>query len=219
MQSTVRATSFLLAGILYGCAAVPPPAPPCSAPAGVAATVDSLHSVFGIALGQPLAIPECPKYGSGPFIRYEFRKEEACWQRPVESAGCEPITDGYAGVEFPVHTLPLWTRTSRVTVRIVAGRVEGARIYTSGIKGQDAALQSLIDKYGKPSSSLNADVQNRMGAQYTSLNSSWKVGDLTVVLLGTTGRLDEGQVEISTDIGSAAFKSDAAKLTERVKPL
>lgn len=218
MQSIFRATSFVLAGILCGCATAPSPAPPCSAPAGVAATVDSLHSVFGIAFGQPLAIPECPKYGSGSFIRYGFSKE-ACWQRPVDAAGCTPIIDGYVGVEFPVLTLPYWTRTSGVTVRVVAGRAEGARIYTSGINGQDAALQALTDKYGKPSSSLNTDVQNRMGAQYTSLNSSWKVGDLTVVLLGTTGRLDEGEVEISTDIGSAAFKSDAAKLTEGVKPL
>ena len=218
MLTKFRATTFLLAGILSGCATAPPPAPPCSAPAGVASTVDSMHSVFGIALGQPLAIPECPKYGSGSFIRYGFSKE-ACWQRPVDAAGCTSITDGYAGVEFPVLTLPHWTRTSRVSVRIVNGRVEGARIYTSGIKGQDAALQALTEKYGKPSSSLNTDVQNRMGAQYTSLNSSWKVGDLTVVLLGTIGRLDEGQVEISTEIGGAAFKSDAAKLTEGVKPL
>ena len=211
--------SGLLVIILSGCATAPPPAPPpCSAPAVPAAAADPVHTVFDIALGQALNLPECPKYRSGSLIRYSYSKE-ACWQRTVNPAECSPIADGYVDVEFPVLTLPYWTGTSRITVRVVGGRVEGARIDTIGIKGQEFALKALIEKYGEPSESFNTLVQNRMGAQYTSLNSKWKVSDVTILLFGTTGHLDEGQVEIATEIGAAAFKSDAVKLTEGVRPL
>jgi hypothetical protein len=177
-----------------------------------------MHTVFGIALGQPLAVPECPKYGSGLFLDYGY-SADTCYQRTAEKAVCAPLLEGYAGIHFKILSLPTWSSQSEITARIVSGRVEGIRIYTTGISGQDEAIEELTQKYGKPSSTLNTDVQNRMGAKFVSLNASWTVGDLEIVLIGTAGRLDEGQVEIATRVGRAAFESDRAKLTQGVKPL
>lgn len=212
----VRSWAIALTGCLAACATTPPAQHPCSAPAGIAAPVDAQHAIFGLALGQPLALPECPKIGAGAHIQYGYSKE-SCYQRTTNIAACSALIDGYARIEFPVLSLPYWAKS--VTARVVEGRIEGIRIYTSGIKGQKPALDALSEKFGKPSSSLNTEVQNRMGAKYQSLNSLWTVSDVSVVLIGTTGHLDDGEVEIATPIGHSAYAADAAKLEEGIKKL
>lgn len=207
--------AFFITLIITGCAANTVSL--CSAPAGVAAPVDDIHTVFGIALGQPVTVPECRRERNY-FDGYSL-DEKNCYKRPANFRDCSVISSGHATIELRVSELPIWIKSPSIGVRVINGNIETIKIKTRGIDYQEDIFAALTKKYGKPSYTQKANVKNKLGASFESMNATWKVGDVSIMFLGVAGLIDEGHIEISTKIGEAASDADDARSNRNVKPL
>lgn len=208
----------LAAAILSGCAAAPSAPPPCSAPAVPGQKVDELHTAFGISLGRPLAMPECPKFGSGPAATYGT-PNRLCWKRSFNLQSCTPPVNGTVRIAFPALQLPVWVSGSEVTARLIEGRVEGVMITTTGVRTQHFTFDDLVAKYGTAKEKSSIKMQNRAGAFFEATLAAWSVGEVEVTFFGAIRSLDAGRVQIATPAGEKAFEDDLERLTKTPTPL
>jgi len=166
-------------------------------------------SVFGLELGHPVALAECPHQAmpvSGRKL-YELMPSRTC----VEDAAPAGPASGARTVVFTRTEAPPIVRDARLTLLEVGGALAGVRFATPGESAEDVVLGELTAKYGPPSSIHRERVQNLAGAQADTLTALWRGGVVDVTFYGTFGRLDQGQVTIDLPIGSAARRArDAA---------
>lgn len=87
---------------------------------------------------------------------------------------------------------------------VADGKLEGIRIFTTGIDSQRAWLKTLNDKYGKPLELADVPTQNRMGATFSVIRAGWVFSDLVVTFDGALKQIDLGVVTIETRKGMAA---------------
>jgi hypothetical protein len=87
---------------------------------------------------------------------------------------------------------------------VVDGKLEGVRIFTTGIDSQRAWLKTLSDKYGKPLELADVQTRNRMGATFSVIRAGWVFSDLVVTFDGASKQIDLGVVTIETQKGMAA---------------
>lgn len=208
----------LAAAILSGCAVAPSAPPPCSAPALVGQKVDDLHTALGVALGQPLSMPECPKYGTGPTATYG-KPNQVCWKRPFNLQSCSAIANGNVRIAFPVPDLPIWVLGSEVTARVIDGRLEAIIIATTGIMKQHYAFDDLVVKYGKPAEQETIPFKNQLGASLDSVIAGWKIQDVHVVFFGGFRTADTGKLQIATTKGDAALEADLDRVLKSGRAL
>lgn len=175
----------------------------------------SADTVFGVPLGQPLVVPECPKSRAD---HYEFMPDRLCFQhRFLGAVTTTDTSQPYSVILlFPHSEWPKVLRGRKPTLHIIAGNVEGISFETSGIDDQDEVLAALKAKYGEPLVLDPQTVQNRMGASFNVFTAAWATETITVSYASTAGRVDSGLVKIQTLKAEAYEKraqqqSDAAR--------
>ncbi len=70
----------------------------------------------------------------------------------------------------------------------------------------DEIVSTIQQKYGKPSKLEKKKVQNRMGAVYTNIIYTWKIGRNSIEAILYSISLDESQFEYTTDFYHKEFE-------------
>ncbi len=108
----------------------------------------------------------------------------------------EPLR-GNETIIVQFRSLPFGFKAGDPTIKLIDGRVEEFRFTTVGGMQRDV-FEALVNKYGTPTSHDVGQVQNRMGASFTSITAHWTFPSLTVLYLGLSGTIDKGMLLISS---------------------
>lgn len=178
--------------------------------AGFALAVD----FSGVAMGQPLSMPECE---AGRFPgSYAFQFDLAvkpCWKHSYGDRGKPLPSETMFSIGFIAEKYPPGVRSSELL--IVNGKVEGVTVFTTGLDSQDEILEALTAKFGKPTALERTKSQNRMGAEFMGIVATWKLPNVAATFVGIGSRIDGGIVVVRTPIGEAS--DDASRAEAKAK--
>ena len=122
-------------------------------------------------------------------------------------------------IQLPYRSTPAIMRSNSLTGYAKAGALVGLDFWTHGVNTQQYDLQTLIEKYGQPSTRSGTSVQNRMGATFDSIVATWTLPDgLVVVFRGIGARLDEGMVQVSLPAAAEVRAAQAAAVDKVLNP-
>ena len=191
--------------------------------------------VFGLRLGAVPSVPECHRdskeLGPGRYQysgtsyqdedgKWVFFIADRCYENHETYSGPHPTPDNYGEgpTMGPVRNGDITFRFpitgpdsaafggDKIRGEIIEGKLENLLIETSGAKAQIGVLRQLVNKYGKPSSSLRTHLQNGFGAKYEGIEAHWIFTNLIVDFYGIGDKVDEGYVSIYTPKYRAAQK-------------
>ncbi|WP_143131757.1 hypothetical protein [Paraburkholderia aspalathi] len=178
--------------------------------ASFAACAEPALTVFGIAIGQPVTMPECPHVG----LSVQALPTGPCYHLNDGKTG--PITAAAQGAEilFAPGNLPALSRGSSVGAMLLDEKIEMLTIWTSGNEHKDADLQSLTEKFGRPQSLENVPWQNGYGAHFESVEAVWTLTGGAKVYYGSADSdLDHGSVSVRSKIGDEHMQDEYHRLT------
>lgn len=171
------------------------------------------QTVFGIALGEPLQMPEC---GRDEFRSYKRPETAACRsytnQRPDERWSRQTI-------QFPIASSPAIARSGMANVFLQNGVVVGVEFDTFGVEDQDAVLSDLTGKYGKPAQLERMPGQTRSGAAVNTIAADWRVPGAYVSFFSAPFRIDLGRVTVLASAAKAQSDVDAQAARAKRTPL
>lgn len=176
-------------------------------------------TMYGVAMMEPIAIPECgtftdpvkfrKKYGSYP---YAPPTAGPCYRRDdrSKSGTAEPMVFENIDIQFPVASAP--ALGYGFSALVMDGKIQAMRWMTRGQGQQEAMLATLKGKFGEPAS-LKADpLQNGFGAKYESIRATWSLPQtVTVIFQGIADRIDQGKVEIMSEEARARVMGELSK--------
>ena len=143
------------------------------------------QNVLGVELGSRFLLPDCGA-GGGAVTSRACVTGEPVARKPWGA-------DEYL-VALPVAGTPSYVR-GEIRVATVKGIVESVQIGTWGIQSQSGVLSALTGRYGKPARTREQKLAlSRTPAQF----ADWELADFSVRLLGSTGSIDWGSIELST---------------------
>jgi hypothetical protein len=99
-------------------------------------------------------------------------------------------------VFIPGAGTPPYVR-GELKVFVVGGSVESVQVGTWGIQAQGIALEALTKKYGAPTRARQ-EKQNALRSRFPVQFAEWEFRDFSIRLDGTTGSIDWGRIEAST---------------------
>lgn len=156
-------------------------------------------TVFGIHLGKPLGLNECPR-GDVPIYgtqKYHYvlsvDQNEVCYQ--VTDGGSKLLSFPLKKGMFPLLVKP----GSMPLLTIIEGNVEGVDVETNGIELDEETFNVLVKKYGKPTRLITSEVKNLSGAQFPARDAYWKLDGLSVTYKTVTYDLLHGHLSVTTD--------------------
>jgi hypothetical protein len=172
----------------------------------------TLPSLYGIQLGEPLAVPECEMHQSIGGWRQVGAIRAQCFERGSNGApGSPPPSEGFVFVHWPALAGPQITK-ERVSVSLLDGVVQRIEVFTSGEPVQELAMEQLHAKFGRPSNSSTVPMQNRLGARFEALSANWNLSDgVAVQFIGIGGILDRGSLVLATKAGREAHEARVRK--------
>ena len=143
--------------------------------------------VLGMQLGKPLALPQC---------EHDVIVAAVCQRTDLPGPDA-----GVWWIRVPIGgTTPGFIQAPDAgCVGVKDGVVNEIVLWTSGVDGQDQALELLSEKFGKPTSLTRRSVQNRMGAKFEAIAAFWARPGYEITLDGVGHDLDGGTVTIETD--------------------
>jgi hypothetical protein len=157
-------------------------------------------TVFGVELGKPVNLPECPYKTAGGMKLYDVMPQSTCVHDPHALNGYgRPARELSFGRDEAPPIVKNWTA---FLLEDDAGRVIGFHFLTSGVQTQAAVLSQLKEKYGAPTSVTPHTVRTAVGGPFESFDAKWSLPGLVVNFQGTTDRIDRGDVTI--DLPEAA---------------
>jgi hypothetical protein len=181
--------------------------------------------LFGIAMDQPLALPECKKsdveyletndpslamyHGSVTcFIKYERSKAEEV-KADAEADPAFRSRRNYS-IKIPSSVKPSYAE--EVSVSTLHDRVAEIEIDTAGQAGQDDALADLTRKFGNPTSQNSKILHNGLGAQIEGVDAFWNFANqgVTIEFDGIGDSPDKGYITVhNRDFTNATKNYDA----------
>lgn len=145
-------------------------------------------SLYGIALGKPLPMPECAKINSGSYVK-RTSSDSTCYQETI----------GYIHtVYFHSDSRPSMAKAGHIEAYVREGTTIRVSLVTDGIESQEEDLGKLITKFGKPSSLRRETMVNGYGARYSAISADWTIGVNALSFRGAMGRLDEGMIALKS---------------------
>lgn len=168
---------------------------------------------MGVALGTTFEMKECAvqtfPYGIPPVYDYSSDKNTfPCWHalNPGSDVG-RPKGDS-----FKVDIIPPSAKSphgaGNASVLVVNGQIEGVEYLTHGWESQDSILQALKGKLGPPTTVKEVDMQNRMGAKFTSHEAEWLFTNGRAGFTGLVDNVDQGFGFIYTAAGAAYIEAE-----------
>lgn len=164
----------------------------------VAARVPRHANLFGISLGAPLSLPNCPS------DMYLFAKDDAyknglCVDTDTANDASEihKLT-----VHFSARALPEFRVKSvlggTIFISVSGDAVQDMLFYTDGVQSQYEVFTLLAKKFGKPYMYRVSTMSNAMGAKFRVIDARWTVGTDAVLFLGAGDTFDAGSIEVVT---------------------
>jgi hypothetical protein len=175
-------------------------------------------SVFGLQIGKPFAVPECPfKKVSKTLNSYEFFTTSICFQRVAGVNGSEAgkginLSDDYVDIVWPRGSEPEIARPGSVSVAVIDGNIERMTFGTLGVVSQARDIKVLTDKFGSPTTGGEQIVQNGYGAKVQVIRAEWKIEGVSVDFDSAGSTFNSGVVRIQTAKGIAAIQAALDKL-------
>jgi hypothetical protein len=173
--------------------------------------------VFGLQIGAELTLPECERIKIGSAFTYSESQQRWCYER-IDRNGMLSLNEAIL-IKFPLNEWPRIVNGLSLVGQLIDGRLEGVGFNTFGLKAAPDVLQKLTEKYGSPSDSERYEVQNRLGAKFTTVRAIWNFSNLVVVFRGLSDSLDTGLVNIDTPRCKAAREQKLKELTNSGPPL
>lgn len=156
---------------------------------------------YGIQIGAPLQLAECPKLVAGSTAIYKGSNAPCIQEIFPKAAPGNFATGGM--IAFPPGQWPAQAAGGRIGVSIVAGNVAVLVVPTSGFNAQQRIYDDLVAKYGQPASRATIPMQNAIGARIEGIGATWHAGSVDVLFNGVIGKVDQGQLLIGTPAGIA----------------
>lgn len=185
--------------------------------AGAASAAEPI-SVFGLQIGKPFAVPECPfKKVSKTLNSYEFFTSYVCFQRTPGINGSEAgkgidSAEDYVNIVWPRGSEPQVARYNSLSVQVIAGNLERVSFGTMGVESQARDMAMLTEKFGSPTSGGESTAQNGYGAKMQVIRAEWKIGEVSVYYDSASSTFNSGSVRIQTIKGAAASQAMLDKL-------
>lgn len=169
-------------------------------------------TVSGLTLGEtPVGLGPCPNPGAiVPIV------DSPCMNRAEFVGGNKNWFS--ADLALPLRDRPRIVSGTTAKILLRDARLVAFDFSTSGVQTQEADLRDLIAKYGEPTQKRVVEVGNRLGARFESIEATWLLDGLTVVYASAVGRLDYGQVLISTPAADDLRKARSAELDKLLNP-
>jgi hypothetical protein len=168
-------------------------------------------TVYGIAIGEPFNIQECPwGYGVDEDLARQGRKPpERCYDRFSDRGafyGDAPApTNGDLLVKW-ISLDRMYTQPS-VWVTLIDGNVEAVVFPTSGVRNAQDVVTVLTEKYGKPTAHHTRRVTTLMAASLIVPSADWDLPRLRVTFDGCD----------DSDITTGTVKIASRKAVEKEK--
>jgi hypothetical protein len=170
-----------------------------------ASAAEQSVSLYGVELGKPFTLPECPLSG----------QTAMCFQRTTGTAFdvAAPISRGERSVAvyFASGEMPSIVNYRYFGVQLSDGVVQQISIVTKGVSAQEDTLRQLTQKFGPPGSAPTKVMQNGFGATYSSVDALWHIGNYWLSFRGIDGRADRGSILALTDSAYSQIKAESAK--------
>lgn len=181
MRLTVA--GLAVAGLLTAGAATAAPATDTTASAGNA---DALAPILSrLEIGSPLPqLPDCADHRTAD-------------GRDVTAMCVELVGDGtMRQIGVPRDKRPVFMDGPRLIAFVDGNALVGVIVPTDGIRSQDAALQSLNARYGKPFRQEQEDMRDKAGKPVKTIHAGWMKRPLTIELYAIPDDPSEGTIEL-----------------------
>jgi|SRR5665213_1179800 len=155
-------------------------------------------SLYGIELGTPLNIPQCPGGEINPLLVHTSCKNQTIKAEDGETKWL---------VVFPFFHSPPMVSDQVLLVTTISGRVEAISFATDGVRVQDEIFRQLVAKFGSPTASRVDAAQNAFGAHFQIRRARWVFDGFTVSFDGSDGKINGGAVAIKSAKFTAAERA------------
>jgi len=165
-------------------------------------------TVYGIELGQPVALPACkhktlPNGQPSQYI-YEDDPAETCHEPEIQLRDA-PWQRG--SVNFPLRKQPLISAFNSGFTLIIDGKVEGLQFSTRGDANTNAIINELSTKFGRPTS-ISKTTSTVAGIAVPAVHTEWDLESLYVSYLNIHREIGYGLLEIETPKMQAVRRMD-----------
>ena len=154
-----------------------------------------------------------PAHGQKPFSFNGVKFGIKAWEQGTDLV-FEPMGDG----RFKVHKAPdIGINREWIYVDTISGNVE---MMAMGFKAANAKefAELITDKFGKPESVSETEIQNLRGAKLTRINTMWKVSGVDIFLMSRTSNdVTKAGLTIKTSKYKAMQDENATKEKQKAK--
>lgn len=196
--------------------AVNPPASPATSPSTTAAAtaaptvagVDALKPMLSVLeIGNPLPqLPDCADHRTAD-------------GRDVTALCVELQGDGtMRQVGVPRDKRPAFMDGARLVAFVDGNALVGLIVPTDGIRSQEAALQSLNTRYGKPFRQEQEDLRDKAGKPVKAIHAGWMKRPLTIELYAIPDDPSEGTIELLLPQARALMANRDAEVAKSLAP-
>ena len=175
-------------------------------------------NILGFTIGQTFNLPECQWKGDGALATYDYGFQQPttpCWEHSILTAHPGDPLDSAGSFEIGVvpagDKAPDGVRSDELQLIVVAGRIQGMLVPTTGYKEQDRILDLLIKKYGKPTLNKRAEVENHYGAKFAKYTVTWKTSDAAITYDSMGSTIDWGLIQVVSPSGQQFLKKKQAE--------
>lgn len=159
-------------------------------------------TVLGLPLGEPFAVPPCPRREGSRPTDYVPPTEGPCYTPLFDSDVLDPNGTMSVSVKLPAATAPSFVRGMSLVALVIDGRLEGIGFNSTGHATQQRVLDALTEKFGPPDAVEPKTMGNRMGARFEAFEAIWiRLPGLSVRFDSVTSRIDSGLVNVDTTKG------------------
>jgi len=158
-------------------------------------------ALFGVTLGAPFVLQECPKKELGGTTVYEQATAATCFERfgsQEQLRATSPIATDAVMIRFAAADVPVVMSGNTAIGLVIDGNLEGCTFNTRGIDAQAQVLEVLKQNFGEPGSYARKQAQNVLGETYESFDATWTKPDADVLFRSVTSRIDTGLLNVYT---------------------
>ncbi|MCU1285947.1 MAG: hypothetical protein JWO13_2297 [Acidobacteriales bacterium] len=157
-------------------------------------------SVFGFQIGKPFNLAECPTMQvARERYTYSGSSGAPCYKRTgLLRTKVAPVYTATVLIQFPSAEQPALSSGLDISAQVMDGNLEGIGFNTAGVRDGEKVLQSLIEKYGEPTTKQLSTVQGSYGTVYPMIVARWAFSNLEVSFKSISTELSSGLVTIDS---------------------
>ena len=179
----------------------------------------ALPTVFGIPLGDVVALPECAH------ARISADRLSSDLYDPSQTTLCQQIPGvehspipNEGGIVFPLAEMPIILSFPKMTTIVIDKKIEAIRADTLSFNSSPAIIDQLTEKFGPPSEKRPETIRVGLAA-YPSVRVLWIRDGYRVEYSAIGGSLNYGWVRVETDKARAIREAEERAVEAKRTPL